>query len=56
MVAELFSAGDQNPETPFDEVVGKGAKVPPSHIEATAAKLGVTTGFTVIVNVCGVAH
>ena len=52
----LSNAGDQVPVIPFEEVVGKGAKVPPLQIEATAAKFGVTIGFTEIVNVCGVAH
>ena len=47
----LSKAGDQVPETPFEEVVGKGFKIPPAQIGATAAKFGITTGFTVIVNV-----
>ena len=45
-------AGDQVPKIPLVEVVGKGAKVSPAQIGATAAKLGVIIGLTVIVNVC----
>ena len=48
---ELSKAGDQVPKIPFVEVVGKGANVWPEQIEETTLKLGVTTGFTVIVKV-----
>jgi hypothetical protein len=40
----------------FKEVVGKADKVAPEHIAATAAKVGVTFGFTVIVKVAVLAH
>ena len=56
MVAVLFSAGDHVPVIPLFEVVGKAAKVAPEHIGATAVKVGVTWGFTVMVNVVVVAH
>jgi hypothetical protein len=48
--------GDQVPVYPFREVVGKAVSVPPLHIGATAAKLGVIFGFTVTVKVVVVAH
>jgi hypothetical protein len=41
---------------PFREVVGKGDKLPPLQIGATAEKVGVIFGFTVIVKVVLVAH
>ena len=41
---------------PLLEVVGKAANVPPSQIGATAVKVGVTFGLTVIVKVVVVAH
>ena len=41
---------------PFNEVVGKAPKLEPEHRSATAAKVGVTSGFTVIVSVAVVAH
>ena len=52
----LFRAGDQVPVIPLVEVVGKADKLPPEQIGVTAAKVGVTFGFTVIVNVVVVAH
>ena len=52
----LFRAGDQVPLIPLVEVVGNADKVAPEHIGATAAKVGVTFGLTVIVNVVVVAH
>ena len=55
MVALLFIAGAQVPETPFVEVVGK-VNVPPTQIGAIAANVGVTLGFTVTVNVAVVPH
>jgi hypothetical protein len=56
VVAVLSSIGDQEPVYPSSEVVGKAAKVPPAHIGATAVKVGVMFGFTVIVIVVVVAH
>ena len=38
------------------EVVGKADNVPPEQIGATAANVGVTFGFTVMVKVVVVAH
>ena len=56
MVAVLFNAGAQVPVMPFVEVVGKAVKVAPEQIAGIAAKVGVTFGLTVMVNVAGVAH
>jgi hypothetical protein len=55
-VAVLFNAGDHVPVIPSLDVVGKGASVLPAHIGATAANVGVTFWFTVIVIVVVVAH
>ena len=44
------------PEMPLIDVVGNELKVAPEHIAATAVNVGVTIGFTVIVNVAVVAH
>jgi hypothetical protein len=54
VVAVLFSAGDQDPVMPFVEVVGKAAKAAPEQIAGTAAKVGITKGFTVIGTLMGV--
>ena len=56
MVAVLLSAGAQVPVIPLLEVVGNGDKVEPEQIGATAVKVGVIFGLTVIVNVVVVAH
>ena len=56
VVAVLFSAGNQVPVMPLVDVVGKVANAAPEHIGATAAKTGVTFGFTVMVSVAVVAH
>ena len=56
VVAVLFKAGDHVPVYPFREVVGRAVKVAPEQIAATALKVGVTFGFTVIVKVVCVAH
>ncbi len=56
VVAVLFSAGDQVPLIPLFEVVGNAANVAPEQMGATAVKVGVTCGFTVIVKVVVVAH
>ena len=52
----MFSAGDQVPVMPLFEVVGRAVSVPPEQMGATAVKVGVTFGFTTIVNVVVVAH
>ena len=52
----LSKAGDHVPVIASLDVVGKAANVPPEHIGDTAAKVGVTFGVTVIVNVVGLAH
>jgi len=51
-----LSAGAHVPVMPLLEVVGNGFKVPPSQIGATAVKVGLIFGLTVIVNVVVVAH
>ena len=56
MVAVLFNAGDHVPEMPLFEVSGKAVKVAPEQMGATAVNVGVTCGFTVMVNVVVVAH
>ena len=56
VVVVLFSAGDQVPVIPLVDVVGKAANAVPEQIGATAVKVGVTFGLTVIVNVVVVAH
>ena len=56
MVAVLSKAGDHEPVMPLVDVVGSGDSVPPEQIGATAAKVGVTAVFTVIVSVVVVAH
>ena len=56
VVAVLFNAGLQVPVMPLIDVVGNAAKAPPEQIAATAAKVGVTFGLTVIVKVVVVAH
>ena len=56
MVVVLSKAGDQVPVIPFVEVVGNADKVAPEQIGATALKVGVIFGLTVIVNVVVVAH
>ena len=56
MVAVLFNAGAHVPVIPLLEVVGRADNVAPEQIGATAVKVGVTFGLTVIVNVVVVAH
>ena len=56
VVAVLFNAGLQLPLMPLVDVVGNAVKAPPEQIGATAAKVGVMFGLTVIVNVVVVAH
>ena len=55
VVALLFIAGLHVPATPFVDVVGK-VNEPPTQIDAIGAKVGVTLGLTVTVNVAVVAH
>jgi len=56
VVAVLFSAGAQVPVMPLLDVVGNGFNVPPAQMGATAVKVGVMFGFTVMVSVVIVAH
>ena len=55
-MAVLFSAGDQVPVIPFNDVAGNADNVPPEQIGATALNVGVTLLLTVIVNEAVVAH
>jgi len=52
----LTTAGDQVPEMPLIEATGNVGAIEPKHIGATAAKVGVTIGVTVISIVDIVAH
>ena len=52
----LFKAGAHVPEIPLFDVVGNAVKVAPVQIGATAVKVGVTCGLTVMVKVVVVAH
>jgi len=52
----LFKAGAQVPVIPLIDVVGNGANTAPEQIGATAVKVGVMFGFTVIVKEAVVAH
>ena len=56
MVVVLFIAGAQVPVIPLLDVVGSAASAAPEQIAATAVKVGVTFGLTVIVSVVVVAH
>ena len=56
VVAVLFKAGDHVPLMPFVDVVGNAAIVCPLQIGVTAAKVGSTFGFTVMVKVVVLAH
>jgi len=56
VVAVLLSAGAQVPVMPLLEVVGNGFNVAPEQMGATAVKVGVMFGLTVIVKVVVVAH
>jgi len=56
VVVVLSKAGDQVPVYPLMEVVGNGLNIPPEQIGATAVKVGVMFGFTVMVIVVVVAH
>jgi hypothetical protein len=52
----LTNAGDHVPVIPLVDVNGNMGAAEPSHIGATAAKIGVTLGVTVTSNVVGAAH
>ena len=52
----MFKAGDHVPVILLFDVVGKGDKASPVQIGETAVKVGVTFGFTVMVNVVVVAQ
>jgi hypothetical protein len=54
----LFNTGDHVPVIggAFVDDVGSGDRIAPEQIGATALKVGVMFGFTVIVNVVVVAH
>ena len=58
MVAVLFKAGAQVPVigVALVEEVGNAVNVAPEQIAGIAAKVGVTFGLTVMVNVAVVAH
>ena len=47
----MSKAGDHVPVIPLVEVVGRALKLAPEQIAATASKVGVTFGFTVILSV-----
>ena len=55
-MAVLFNDGDQVPVMLLVEVVGNGVNTAPEHMGATAAKVGVMFGLTVMVKVVVVAH
>ena len=55
-MAVLFKAGDQVPVMPLLDVVGSAVSVAPEQMGATALKVGVILGLTVIVKVVVVAH
>ena len=52
----MFKAGDQVPVIPSSEVVGKGLKVAPAQIGATAVNVGCVAVVTVIVRFQFTAH
>ena len=56
VVVVLSKAGAQVPVTPLVDEVGNAVSVAPEQIGATAVKVGVMFGLTVIVNVVVVAH
>ena len=55
-MAVLSKAGAQVPVMPLLDVVGSAVRVAPEQMGATAVKVGVMFGLTVIVNVVVVAH
>ncbi len=52
----MFNAGAQVPVIPLLEVVGSAVRVAPEQMGATALKVGVIFGLTVMVKVVVVAH
>jgi hypothetical protein len=52
----LTTAGVHVPVMPFVDVNGSTGATSPEQIGATAAKIGVTLGVTVISSVVGIAH
>ena len=52
----MFNAGAQVPVIPLLDVVGSAVMVAPEQMGATALKVGVMFGFTVMVKVAVVAH
>ena len=52
----LSNAGVHVPVIPLLDVVGKAARLSPSHMGAIAVKVGVVMAFTVMVSDCDVAH
>ena len=52
----MFNAGDQTPVMVLFDVVGNAASGSPEQIGATALKVGVMFGLTVMVRVVAVAH
>ena len=56
VVAVLSKAGAQVPVMPLLDVVGSAVSVAPEQMGATALKVGVIFGLTVIVKVVVVAH
>src|SRR5947208_2425972 len=56
VVVVLSKAGAHVPVMPLLEVVGRGDKVTPEHIGATAVNVGVILAFTEIIKVVVVAH
>ena len=56
VVAVLFSAGPHVPVMPLVDVVGRAVRVAPEQMGATAVKVGVILGLTVMVKVVVVAH
>ena len=56
VVTVLLIAGVHVPAIPLFDVVGNAASASPEQIGATAVKVGVMFGLTVIVNVVVVAH
>ena len=56
VVVVLLSAGVHMPVILLVDIVGNGVRVAPAQIGATALKVGVIFGLTVIVNVVVVAH
>ena len=56
MVAVLSRAGDHVPVMPLVEVAGNALNAEPEQMAGTAVNVGDIIGFTVTVNVTGIAH